>query len=255
MRALVLPFSLMLATGALADDCHVGSYRLSDGRALDLARSDEGTMRWRMEDGSSGQISRAGDEWRSTLGWTGRDETKAGAPRFVRPGSISPALHRVGTVVLPDDADSVVIIVYGDNRPGFRMMTTAWGVPAVMNGFTSPELRQFIWGVVNIPVAVIQFFFPRLDGPRDLITGFWTHLYTGGNERQVIKAVERDLPANFVVQTGDVVENGRHEAPKAMEPEMTRLGLAGQFKQIVHQSARRASRASGSRIPPPYKRR
>ena len=31
-------------------------------------------MRWRMEDGSSGQISPAGDHWRSTLGWTRRPD-------------------------------------------------------------------------------------------------------------------------------------------------------------------------------------
>jgi len=144
-----------------------------------------------------------------TVGWIGHDESQAGAPRFIRPGSISPGLHRVGTLELPTNPDSVVILLYGDNRPGFRMMTTAWGVPAVLEGFSSPEFSQFLWGVVNIPVALVQFFVPRLDGFRDIASGTWTHIYTGGGEARILKAVERELPAHFVVQTGDVVENGR----------------------------------------------
>ncbi|HEX6639060.1 MAG TPA: alpha/beta hydrolase [Steroidobacteraceae bacterium] len=59
---------------ALADDCHVASYRLADGRALDLAPSSDGALRWRMEDGSTGELKQAGDEWRSTLGWTDRPD-------------------------------------------------------------------------------------------------------------------------------------------------------------------------------------
>ena len=61
---------------ARADDCHVASYRLADGladgRAIDLASAGDGTLRWRMEDGSSGKLTRVGDAWTSTLGWTDR---------------------------------------------------------------------------------------------------------------------------------------------------------------------------------------
>lgn len=64
----------LLAGGAHADDCHVASYRLSDGRAIDLASSGDGTMRWRMEDGSSGKLTRAAGEWHGTLGWTDRPD-------------------------------------------------------------------------------------------------------------------------------------------------------------------------------------
>jgi uncharacterized protein len=64
----------LFASHARAEDCHVASYRLTDGRAIDLASSAEDTMRWRMEDGSSGKLTRAGEEWRSTLGWTNRPD-------------------------------------------------------------------------------------------------------------------------------------------------------------------------------------
>jgi calcineurin-like phosphoesterase family protein len=137
-----------------------------------------------------------------------RPETAAGAPAFLRPGTTNRRLHRVGTLVLPARAESVVVLVYGDNRPGLRMMTTAWGLPVVMD-IGSPDPVRFLWAVANIPVMLIQAVFPRLDGFRDIVSLTWTHLYSGGNEKRVIEALVNDLPANFVVQTGDVVENGR----------------------------------------------
>src|SRR5690349_7325792 len=73
-RLTIVAFLSLLAGHASADECHVASYRLTDGRAMDLAPSSEGAMRWRMEDGSSGKLARAGDEWRSTLGWTDRPD-------------------------------------------------------------------------------------------------------------------------------------------------------------------------------------
>ena len=75
MRALSLFVFVSCLFGlAHADECHVASYRLDDGRALDLALSGEGTLRWRMEDGSSGKLSKTNDEWVSTLGWTDRPD-------------------------------------------------------------------------------------------------------------------------------------------------------------------------------------
>ena len=63
----ILAFSLFGV--AHADDCHVASYRLADGRAIDFARSD-GTLRWRMEDGSTGRLAKRVGEFPSTRGWT-----------------------------------------------------------------------------------------------------------------------------------------------------------------------------------------
>jgi hypothetical protein len=148
-----------------------------------------------------------------TLTYQIRDETKAGAPPFVVPGSISASLHRIGTLELDPQADSVVILVYGDNRLGFRLMTTAWGVPAVITSLGSPDFIQFLWGAVNVPVALIQGLVPSLDLFRDLWSAFRTHLYSGGRELTVLRAMQRELnrktKVSFVVQTGDLVENGR----------------------------------------------
>ena len=69
---IIAVFASLFAGSTRADPCHVASYRLIDGRAIDIAASAEGTMRWRMEDGASGKLTAAGNEWRSTLGWTDR---------------------------------------------------------------------------------------------------------------------------------------------------------------------------------------
>jgi dienelactone hydrolase len=72
--------SLLFATPAFADtkDCHIGSYRLVDGTAVDIAPSDGGTLRWRMFSDETGQLHpRKGGNWISTYGWTTRPDGKA----------------------------------------------------------------------------------------------------------------------------------------------------------------------------------
>ena len=55
------------------DNCHVGSYRLSDGTEVDIGNADDGKLRWRRKDGTSGALTRLQDgSWGSTLGWTDR---------------------------------------------------------------------------------------------------------------------------------------------------------------------------------------
>lgn len=78
-RELAIGLSLAgCATAAMAaDDCHVGAYRLSDGRIIDIAPSEPSTLRWRMVDGETGALARQPDgSWRSTFGWTGRPDGK-----------------------------------------------------------------------------------------------------------------------------------------------------------------------------------
>jgi hypothetical protein len=146
-----------------------------------------------------------------TLAYREHDETKAGAPPFLLPRTTNQALHKAGTLWLDPAADSIRIIFYGDNRPGFRMMTTPWGVPAVLN-IGSRDFTQFLWGLVNIPVALVQSVVPNFDLFRDLYAMFWSHTFTGGREDVVLRALEREIArdpgVSFVIQTGDVVENG-----------------------------------------------
>lgn len=54
------------------DRCHVGVYRLSDGRLVDIAPTSDGPLRWRTMDGRTGRLTLAADgSLASTRGWTG----------------------------------------------------------------------------------------------------------------------------------------------------------------------------------------
>ena len=85
MRSLVAPalcgLSLMFAVPAFADatkDCHIGSYRLSDGSAVDIAPADGDNLRWRLWSGETGLLRKQADgSWTSTFGWTDRPDGKA----------------------------------------------------------------------------------------------------------------------------------------------------------------------------------
>jgi pimeloyl-ACP methyl ester carboxylesterase len=63
------------AFAAAPANCHVGAYKLADGRLVDVAPSRKDTLRWRMFDGTTGALSKAPDGgWISTLGWTERPD-------------------------------------------------------------------------------------------------------------------------------------------------------------------------------------
>jgi dienelactone hydrolase len=74
--ALSLSFAA-LAGAAVKRDCHIGSYRLSDGGTVDVAPSDSNTLRWQTFTGERGQLHpQANGTWASTYGWTDRPDGK-----------------------------------------------------------------------------------------------------------------------------------------------------------------------------------
>src|ERR1051326_1757827 len=57
--------------------CYIGTYRLADGRYVDIAPSDQDTLRWRMFTGETGQLHpQKYGTWASTYGWTDRPDGK-----------------------------------------------------------------------------------------------------------------------------------------------------------------------------------
>lgn len=61
----------MPAIAAETVDCHIASYRLADGSFVDIAPLDDGMLRWRRIDGSTGALHPGADgRWTSTRGWT-----------------------------------------------------------------------------------------------------------------------------------------------------------------------------------------
>jgi uncharacterized protein len=66
------------ARAAIAGDagdepnCHVGTYRFAQRPEIDIGPSDEGKLRWRRKDGTTGELTRTNEgDWTSTRGWTG----------------------------------------------------------------------------------------------------------------------------------------------------------------------------------------
>jgi dienelactone hydrolase len=70
-----LPLFSVHATADTTKDCHVGSYRLSDGRTVDIEPYDDDTLRWLMFTGERGQLHpQKNGTWSSTYGWTDRSD-------------------------------------------------------------------------------------------------------------------------------------------------------------------------------------
>jgi len=63
------------AADASVGNCHAGAYRLADGSVVDVGPSDGSHLRWRRDDGTTGQLtSHADGAWTSTLGWTDKPD-------------------------------------------------------------------------------------------------------------------------------------------------------------------------------------
>ncbi|HEV2596907.1 alpha/beta hydrolase family protein [Sphingopyxis sp.] len=79
LRACIATAALITATGparaAETSECHVGSYRLADGRIVDIAPLEGDRLRWRTFDGAVGELKpQPGGGWQSLYGWTGRPD-------------------------------------------------------------------------------------------------------------------------------------------------------------------------------------
>jgi dienelactone hydrolase len=75
---------------AVAQDCHVGSYRMTDGSVLDIAPSEGETLRWRRFDGTTGALHKTeAGEWKSTYGWTGQPDGKSASFSDCDSGSLN----------------------------------------------------------------------------------------------------------------------------------------------------------------------
>ncbi len=137
------PLAAHLEPGAV-QHCEIGTYRFSNGKFVDIARSEGETLRWRKFDGTTGVLHKKQDgSWTSTLGWTDRpDGHTASFPRCAT-GEIQfdgkkarripfdvtdtvfegrDGLKLAGRLVLPKDNQQVpiVVLVHGAERESAR---------------------------------------------------------------------------------------------------------------------------------------
>lgn len=136
VSAIALPV-LHCAAESVASDCPVGSYRLADGTDVDIARSDERTLRWRKFDGTTGKLrAKSNGVWTSTRGWTdvadGITATFAGCDNIVFGGQsgkrlvfdardvtfVSHGTTFAGRIVMPlgDDKVPLVVLIHGSEN-------------------------------------------------------------------------------------------------------------------------------------------
>jgi dienelactone hydrolase len=146
LKAALMAAGLLYAAPAFADsttNCHVGSYRLASGPAVDIAPSEGDTLRWRLFNGETGQLHQQPDgTWQSTFGWTGRPDGKSVSFSDCATGDIrfgADAGHRiafdvtettfdsngvklVGRLVMPkgDGKVPVVVLVHGSEHDSAR---------------------------------------------------------------------------------------------------------------------------------------
>lgn len=115
--------------------------------------------------------------------------------------------HDLGILETAGYPDSFVVLVYGDNRPGLRMQTRS-RVYRLMRYHGYTGVTRVALGILCAPFFVLESIVPTLDGPRDIVTSF-THRPRAGGERQVLEAMRAGGPAQLVVSTGDLVQDGR----------------------------------------------
>ena len=131
--SVVLAFPLLRLEGAeVAKSCPVGVYRFNDGRTVDVASTDDNTLRWLMFTGERGELHpRSDGAWTSTYGWTSRSDGKKVSFSKCETGEItvdhergrridfdvrdisfqSNGVSLVGRLVLPKGAGKVPIVV------------------------------------------------------------------------------------------------------------------------------------------------
>ena len=153
--------------------------------------------------------------------------------------------------------DSVTVLLYGDNRGGYRMQYHTTEYRAVTRMFSS-GLSGFAKGLVFAPILLVEAFIPTLDGPRDLITVFTRNTRAGG-EARVLEAMQPFLPVDVVISTGDLVTNGRRgrlweqfvSRHRALRTQNLYLAAPGNHEQLYDAMAAESWDAAIGRPPAP----
>lgn len=129
----------------------------------------------------------------------------ATSPHFVA-GSTDTASHYLGALEAQPGADSLVVLICGDNRPGARTRVhpTLWRAVHKMSIKNPYKLGR---GLLALPVFLVAMIVPTLDGPRDALA-LCTGVPTGGGEVRVLKSMEAQLPADLILSSGDLVTYG-----------------------------------------------
>jgi hypothetical protein len=133
-----------------------------------------------------------------------------------QPGTADSAKRFLGRLRRGFTADTLNVVVMGDNRPSYRSTRLRNHTDAI-RGMLSLNPVRFFKGLVNIPLFLIKGTVPDLAIWRD-IPALFTKSPGYGRERQVMTAIMarmdsleaagREVAA--VINAGDVVKDGRY---------------------------------------------
>lgn len=233
MRKVIAAFALAIlcAPAAQADstkDCHIGSYRLGNGQAVDIGPSEGDTLRWRLWNGETGQLHPQKDgTWTSTYGWTGRADGKTVSFSDCAKGDItfgkdgghkiafdvkettfeSGGTKLVGRLVMPKGVGKVpvVVLVHGSEHDSaldfysLQRMFPAQGIGTFVfdkrgTGVSGGKYTQDFSVLANDDIAAMREA-RRLAGARAGRIG-----YQGGSEAGwVIPIAANKAPVDFAI--------------------------------------------------------
>jgi pimeloyl-ACP methyl ester carboxylesterase len=224
----VLLITLRPANAAAAEDCHVGSYRLSDGGIVDVAPSDGDALRWTLWSGETGKLHPKPDGvWMSALGWTDHpdgtvisfsdcgiaeiffEKEKGHRIGFDVHDTVfeSNGVKLIGRLVLPEGSEKVpvVVLVHGSEHDSaldtyrLQRMFPAQGIAAFVydrrgTGASGGTYTQD-FDVLATDVIGAMNEAKRLAGPRLGRIG-----YQGGSEGGwVVPLAANRMPVDFAI--------------------------------------------------------
>lgn len=140
------------------------------------------------------------------------------SPMGLQPGTGDSTRRFLGRLRAGYTSDTLNVMIFGDNRPGWRSARLAPEF-ATIQRMMSPNPLDILRGLVTIPWAIAKGLWPDLallrDAP-DKLRG----MPVAGRERQVVKAMLAKIDSleahgqtvAVVVNSGDLVDDGRYPA-------------------------------------------
>ncbi len=133
-----------------------------------------------------------------------------------QPGTPDSAKRFLGRLWEGYTADTLELILCGDNRPAYYSARLKVDFARVQ-GMISPNPLKILRGLVTVPIMLFKGLYPDLALIRD-IPAFMRKQPQWGHEKEVIQAIEAKLDsmktagrrAACIINTGDLVKDGRY---------------------------------------------
>jgi len=134
------------------------------------------------------------------------------------PGTADSSHRFLGRLRHGYTADTLNIMIFGDNRPGFRTSRLQPQFTTIRHMFSLNPLR-IARGLVTIPIVLVKGLYPDLALIRDIPAEI-RHQPKWGREHQVLEAMIAKIDSlqahgntvAAVINTGDLVKDGRYPA-------------------------------------------